>query len=405
MTVQNDPQKEQRWILHVDMDAFFVSVEKMLNPHLEGKPVVVGGSPEGRGVVAAASYEARKYGIHSAMPVSQVVKRCPHVVFVRGHYEEYQRVSAQIHEIFEDFTPLVEMVSIDEAYLDLTGFDRLYGPIMATAERIRQRIYDETRCPASIGIATNKLVAKVASDYAKPNGICFIRPGHEAAFFAHLSIKKIPGIGAVMTEKLLSLGIKKVRDLQYLNKDLLRVTMGRTGEFLHERAFARGTEHINPPLAPKSIGNETTFDEDTVDPEHIESVLSYLTEKAAKRLRKKGMKAKRVTLKLRYSDFQTITRQYMFPLPTDVDQDITGVILDLFRKAFTRRTRIRLVGVTLSHLLSGPYQLVFPCLEERETEKWHALYQKVDEVREKYDFTTILNGHSFISYAARGRLH
>ncbi|MFC1853897.1 DNA polymerase IV [candidate division CSSED10-310 bacterium] len=400
-----EPAKIQKWIFHVDMDAFFVSVEKAKNPALVGKPVVVGGNPEGRGVVAAASYEARRYGIHSAMPAARVKRLCPQALFIRGSYEDYQRVSNQIKVIFEDFTPDVEMVSIDEAFLDLTGFERLYGPVMETAHRIRDRILLETKCPASIGIATNKLVAKVASNYAKPNGILFVRPGYETSFFSHLSIDKIPGIGEVTTERLTSLGIRKVGDLIRVGRDVLELTMGNTGLSLYHKALGQGQEKLSAPHLPKSIGNETTFDEDTIDTEVIESILSYLTEKATNRLRQKALRARKVSLKLRYSDFQTLTRDYTFHVPTDVDQEISAVVISLFRKAFTRRTRVRLVGVTLGNLTPKPWQIPIPILHCLKAEKLRAVYEKVDDLRDRYGFGTLLNAHSFMYRLARNDQH
>ncbi|MBN2382704.1 DNA polymerase IV [bacterium] len=392
-----------RWILHVDMDAFFVSVERVLDPGLKGKPIVVGGDSTGRGVVAAASYEARQYGIHSAMPAAQAKRLCPHAIFLQGHHEHYGRVSRQIRAIFEAFTPEVEMVSIDEAYLDLTGFDRLYGPIMKTAQRIHDQVLEETGCPASIGIATNKLVAKVASDYAKPEGMLLIKPGLEARFFAHLTIDKIPGIGEVTAERLRGLGIKKVEDIIRVGRTVLELTMGKTGSYLFDKACGLGSTELSAPTLPKSIGNETTFREDTVDRQIIESILSYLTEKATTRLRHHNLRARCVSLKLRYADFQTLTRDHTFFEPTDIDQEITQAVFSLFRTAFTRRIRVRLVGVSLSKLVPGPWQMTIPLMVGQNDEKWRSVFHQVDEIRDRFGFTALLNAHSTIYHQPRPR--
>jgi DNA polymerase-4 len=372
-----------RQILHVDMDAFFVSVEELVNPSLAGKAVVVGGDPDGRGVVAAASYEARKYGIHSAMPLRTAKRLCPHAIFLHSDLQNYAAWSRRVCRVFERFTPDVQAVSIDEAYLDLTGTERLYGPGIAAAEQIKLEIKERVGLNASVGLATNKLVAKVASELAKPNGLCAVFPGGEAAFLAPLKIGRLPGVGAATTERLATLGVRRVGQLARLDKDLLERTFGSTGVWLHERANGIDPSPIETRGLPKSISRETTFDEDTADLERMERTLFRLVERVGRALRKEKLQAKTITLKLRYSDFSTVTRSVTFGEGTDLDAVIYDHVKALFRKAYTRRGRVRLLGAGTSNFVSAAWQPPL-VVDDLDVGKLKSLYKAIDKVRDRF---------------------
>ena len=248
-----------RQILHVDMDAFFVSVEELENPSLKGKAVIVGADPDGRGVVAAASYEARKFGVHSAMPIGTAKKLCPHAIFLRGQHRKYGEYSRQIHRIFEEFTPVVEMVSIDEAYLDFTGCERLHGSAFRGADRLIRTIKERTNLNCSIGLSTSHLVSKISSDQAKPHGLLYILPGCEPRFLAPLPIRRMPGIGKVTEPELRSLGIVTIGDLQQMGQEKLRARFGKFGEWLYTKSCGLDIEAYQYEEEPKSISHETTF--------------------------------------------------------------------------------------------------------------------------------------------------
>ncbi len=384
-----------RSILHIDMDAFFVSVEEVRDPSLKGKPVIVGGAPDGRGVVAAASYAVRKYGVHSAMPISRAKRLCPHAIFLRGSHGLYSEFSARIFEIMNTFSPLVEPMSLDEAYVDLTGCERLHGPITDTAVRMHDAIKNQVGINASIGMASNKLMAKIASGMSKPSGFLRILPGHEATFLAPLLVGRIPGIGPKSVEEFKRMGIRTVRDLAALPLELLEEAHGEWGTRLYEKA--RGISH-SPVLKrddTRSISRETTLEEDSTDPAFLESKLSWLVEKAASQLREEGLRARCVSLKLRYSDFKTVTRSHTLNEAACEDPIIFDIVRNLFRKLFTRKTRVRLVGVALTSLTSdvSPQMELF---EELDSKQWQKLYQGIDRIREKYGFSSIVRGSSVI---------
>jgi len=375
-------------ILHVDMDAFFVSVEESLNPSLRGKAVIVGGDPEGRGVVSSASYEARKFGVRSGMALSQAKKLCPEAIFLRGDFERYGIISRKVFKILSKYTPDIEMASIDEAYLDLTGFGRLYGHTFSTAQRIKGEIKDRLRLNASIGIGANKLIAKVASRCAKPNGILMVFPGYEKTFLSPLSVERLPGVGKTLKEKLISFGVTRVGTLAGVGRDLLVRTFGKWGLALHYKANGVDYSAVGGRYSgPKSISRETTFEEDTIDRKTIFSTLFWLVERTAKSLREEKLQARTITLKLRYSDFSTVTRSMTLREGTDLDKKIYQCVEELFRKAWTRRGRIRLLGVCLSNFCSPAWQANF--LDEEKTDKLKSFYQSVDKVRDKYGFDSL----------------
>src|SRR5208282_783056 len=272
-------------ILHVDMDAFFVSVELLERPELRGKPVVVGGRPDQRGVVTAASYEARKFGVHSAMPLRTAGKLCPHAIFLDGHHQKYTEWSDRVACILNGFSPIVEMVSIDEAYLDLSGTQRLHGPPFAAADKLLRSITKHTGLPCSGGLATTRLVAKVASEQAKPRGLVWVAPGMEARFLAPLPIRKIPGIGEVTERALRSLGIETVEQLASHSQEKLEKIFGQWGDALYRKARGGDAYEFLIDAEPKSISHNHTFGEDTDNVQELESLLSHLSQKACKRLR------------------------------------------------------------------------------------------------------------------------
>jgi DNA polymerase IV len=379
-------------IFHADMDAFFVSVEELFDPSLKGKAVVVGGSPDQRGVVSAASYEARKFGVHSAMPLVTARKLCPHAIFLAGRREKYSEYSHKVEQIFRAYTPAIEMFSIDEAYLDFSGSGRLYGNPFELADRLRWEIEQQTGLSASIGISRTKMVSKVASDLAKPRGILRVLPGREAAFLGPLKIGKLPGIGKVTEKHLNDLGIVTVAQLASVGQQFLNETFGAWGESLYRKSQGLDTAHFEFHEEPKSISHEHTFDRDTCDREEVHATLARLVEKTAHRLRDHKMFARTVTLKLRDLEFRTITRAVSLEEPTQLDRQILETILQLLEKNWNGRRKIRLLGVALSGLSYGPRQEHLFQKESRD--KMTRLYQAADKIRDKFGFDSITSART-----------
>jgi DNA polymerase-4 len=388
-------------IFHVDMDAFFVSVEELFDPSLKGKAVVVGGRPNERGVVSAASYEARKFGVHSAMPLRTAYKMCPHALFVDGHPDRYRDYSQRVFEALGGFSPQVEMASIDEAYLDMTGTERLYGPPLRAAHLLHEGVRSQTQLNCSIGIATSRLLAKVSSDQAKPNGVLWVIPGQEARFLAPLDVRKIPGVGKVTEKNLHALGIRKVRDLARFDEAFLESRFGKWGLALAGKA--RGLDaggwfdnQVAAEVDPKSISHEHTYDEDTADAETLEGTLARLSEMVGRRLRENGLHARTVQLKLRYKDFSTYTRAHTLEHATQIDTEIFEEIRALFRKNWKRGAKVRLLGVHVSSFDAAAPQL--DLLAEDKHERWGQALAAADRLRDKY-------GESAVSLASgmRGR--
>lgn len=369
------------------MDAFFVSVEELFDPSLKGKAVVVGGRPNERGVVSAASYEARRFGVHSALPLRTAYKLCPQAVFVDGHPERYRVYSKRVFSVLERFSPLVEMASIDEAYLDMTGTERLLGPPLKAAHRLHEAVKAETRLNCSIGISTARLVAKVASDQAKPNGILWVLPGQEARFLAPLPVRKIPGVGKVTEKDLRGLGIRTVGDLARLDEAVLGERFGKWGLALAGKARGRDAggwfdSEVGAESDPKSVSHEHTFGEDTADLEAIEPVLARLAAMVGRRLREYGLHARTVQLKLRYSDFSTITRAQTLSDPTQLDTELFEQARRLFYANWKTGARVRLLGVHAGSLESGAQQMSI--LEEDNSRRWKAALEAADRLRDKY---------------------
>ena len=382
----------QSSILHVDMDAFFVSVELLERPDLRGRPVVVGGRPDQRGVVSAASYEARKYGIHSAMPLRTAGRLCPHAVFLDGHHEKYSEWSDRVVSILVKFSPIVEMVSIDEAYLDLGGTERLHGPPLAAADKLLRTITGSTGLPCSGGLATTRLVAKVASDQAKPRGLVWVAPGMEARFLAPLPIRKIPGIGEVTERALRALGVETVEQLASHEMEKLEHIFGQWGTALFRKARGGDAYEFLIDAEPKSISHNHTFGEDTGDVAEMESLLSHLSQKACKRLREAGLFARTLTLTIRYAGFRTYTRSKTVQEPLHLDTDIHAIFLELFRDHRDPKRKVRLLGVALSGLCHGAKQL--DLLEAGRREKLDRLTKAADGLRDKFGFGSVQFGGS-----------
>jgi DNA polymerase IV len=379
-------------ILHVDMDAFFVSVELLAQPELRGLPVVVGGQRDQRGVVSSASYEARRFGIHSAMPLRTAAKLCPQAIFLDGHHELYGQWSDRVAAVLEKFTPVVEMASIDEAYLNLAGTERLHGPPLAAAHNLLREITRATGLPCSGGLGSTRLVAKVASEQAKPRGLVWVPAGSEAAFLAPLSVRRIPGIGRVTEAALKQLGIETVGQLQKLSLERLEEVFGRWGTALFRKAHGIDSYEFFVDAEPKSLSHNRTFGHDTNNREQLEATLSYLCQKAAKRLRDAGLHARTVSLTLRYTNFRTITRSMTLTEPSDLDSVFLAPVRGLFARAWDGSAMLRLVGVELASFSAGPGQMEL--LNPQRREKLERLARATDELRNRFGFSKVQFGGS-----------
>jgi DNA polymerase-4 len=379
-------------ILHLDMDAFYAAIEQRDRPELRGKPVIVGGQPDQRGVVSAASYEARRYGIHSAMPLRTAGRLCPHAVFLDLRHKLYAKWSDRIAAILAKYSPVVEMASVDEAYLDLAGTERLLGSPLAAADNLRQEIWTTTGLPSSIGLGATRLVAKVASDQAKPAGLLWIPAGSEAAFLALLAVRKIPGIGPVTENALRGLGIETVGQLAAVPLDKLEQVFGQWGGALYRKARGEDAYEFFVDAEPKSISQHHTFGEDTSDAGQIEPMLSHLCQKAGKRLRDAGLHAGTITLMLRYASFETITRARTLSSPTSLDQEVLTVARALLARHRDPKRKVRLVGIALSGLAAGERQL--DLLDGARRDKLEKLARTADRLRERFGFDKIQLGGS-----------
>jgi DNA polymerase-4 len=384
-----------RIVFHVDMDAFFVSVEELFDPSLKGKAVVVGGKSDERGVVSAASYEARKFGVHSALPLRTAYKLCPHAIFVPGHPERYREYSGKVFEILRRFSPLVEMASVDEAYLDMTGTERLHGPAMKAAHTLHQMVKAETNLNCSIGISASRLVSKIASDQAKPNGVLYVLPGVEARFLAPLEVRKVPGVGKVMEKNLHQVGIRQIGDLAALDEKVLEARFGKWGLALAGKAhgFDAGgwfDTEIGERGDPKSISHEHTFNVDTKDKGQLEATLTHLSEKVARRLREHELHARTMQLKLRYSDFSTITRAHTFAQPTQLDIDLVEQSRKLLHANWDPRREIRLLGVNTSGFQHDAGQL--DLMDGGRNERWRQALSAADKLRDRFGESVVALG-------------
>ncbi len=364
-------------ITHMDLDSFFVSVERLHNPSLNNKPIIIGGNSD-RGVVASCSYEARKFGVHSAMPMKQAKFLCPDAIIIRGDSHSYSEHSRMVTEIIAEEVPLYEKSSIDEFYIDLTGMEKFFGT-WKLAMHIKSRIEKETGLPISFGLSSNKTVSKIATGTAKPHGQRLIDPGTEKPFLAPLSVKKIPGVGNETYKTLRNLGIQYIKTLQEMPMELMERTLHKPGIDLWKKAQGIDNRRVEPYQERKSIGTERTFERDTIDVDKLKTLVSAMAENLTYHLRKGNKVCACVTVKVRYSDFNTHSLQARIPY-TSADHHIIPKTLELFEKLYNRRLLVRLIGVRLSDLVGGGFQMnLF-----EDSEEIANLYQAMDKIRNRF---------------------
>jgi DNA polymerase-4 len=366
---------------------------------LKGKPVVVGGGRDQRGVVTSASYEARKFGVHSAMPLRTAAKLCPQAIFLDGHHDLYGQWSDRVATILSKFSPIVEMASIDEAYLDLSGTERLHGPPLSAANKLLREITAITSLPCSGGLGASRLVAKVASDQAKPRGLVWVPAGSESAFLAPLAARRIPGIGKVTENALKTFGVETVAQLQAFTQQRLEELFGKWGTALYRKARGIDSYEFFVDAEAKSLSHNQTFGADTNDPEKLHATLSYLCQKVTKRVRDAGLHARTVTLTVRFANFHTITRSHTLADASDLDSVVLKTILDLFAHAWNGKSMLRLVGVALTEFGSGSAQL--DLLDPGRREKLEKLARTTDRLRDKFGFSKLQLGGSLANRPQR----
>jgi DNA polymerase-4 len=393
-----------RSILHADLDAFFVAVEQARDPSLRGKPVIVGGDPSGRGVVATASYEARAFGVHSAMPLRTAQRLAPHAFFLRGDFKEYERVSRAFHAIVADYSPLVESGGLDEAYLDVSGCEPLVGTAEQAAQSLRARIRAELGLAASVGVSTSKLVSKVASDKAKPDGLLLVREGGEAAFLAPLPLRALPMLGPSQEKRLAQLGVSTLGQLASIPIPALEALFGRRhATLISQRARGIDLTPVGGDAAAKSISREGTFAADVADVEHLRAVLRGFSESVGVQLRGQGKRARTVSLKLRYEDFTTLSRSLTLRQPVNSNEAIFAAADALFSKVRgAERRPVRLIGVGTSNFVADALQL---SLEPTQAAKDESLSAAFDRVRRKYGTRSLQTGRTAFDSATREQDH
>lgn len=377
----------ERSIMHMDLDTFFVSCERLADSRLEGKPVLIGGTSE-RGVVASCSYEARKFGIHSAMPMRMAKQLCPEAVILRGNSGIYTKYSEMVTDIIKEDVPLYEKSSIDEFYVDLTGMDRFFG-CQHIASELRAKIMRETGLPISFGLSLNKTVSKIATGEAKPNNEMTVVKGMEKTFLAPLSVRKIPLVGEKTYRTLCDLGVKKIESIQQIPVEVMEKVFGKPGVTIWKKANGIDLSPVLPYRERKSISTERTFDKDTIDVHKLEGLMTAMAENLVFQLRRGNKLTACITVKIRYSDFQTFTLQRKIPYSAS-DHNIIPIVLELFRKLYNRRMLVRLIGVRYSHLVEGGHQISL--FEDPNTIR---LYQAMDYIREKYGDRSIMRASGF----------
>lgn len=379
-----------RHIAHLDLDSFFVSVEELRNSKLKGKPVLIGGSGD-RGVVASCSYEARKFGIHSAMPMKIARRLCPHATIIRGDMEAYSNYSRIVTDIIKDTVPLFEKSSIDEFYVDMSGMDKYFGCLKFTQE-LKKKVAKESGLPISYALASNKLISKIATNEVKPNGQIEIPFGNEKSYLAPLSILKIPGIGKQTGFLLLKMGVETVKILSEIPVEMLQNLLGKNGTELSRRANGIDETPVVPYHEQKSISTENTFGEDTIDINFMHSEIVRMTEKIAFELRRQNKLTGCVTLKLRYSNFETFTKQISIPY-SNADHVLMETAQELFEKLYDRRMLIRMLGIRFSHLIPGNHQIhLF-----EDTQEVINLYQAIDSVKKRFGEKILMKAAGMIS--------
>jgi len=377
-----------RTIFHLDLDAYFISVERILDPSLKGKPVIVGGDPKyGRGVVAACSYEAREYGLHSAMPIRTAYRLCPHGVYIHGSHGEYSYFSKAVKNILKQYAPVIQKASIDEFYMDFTGCRNVYGSLFAFASFLQKEIMGKLSLPCSIGIGSNKTIAKIGSDCMKPQGITYIMPGMEKEFLAPMPVETIPGVGKVTLKDFHSKGIYRICDITNLPQDYFAAAYGKYGIDLYRKACGGGSEYLSIEREQKSISHERTF-KDVTSKQYLKEKLFKLTGKVCQELRDKGWEASTINIKLRYSDFKTLTRSKTIK-PTDDDKIVFDIAWNMMMKAYTRRVAVRLIGVGLSRFNKFS--------EQEELFEWEEIKRKkmlraITRLRDQYGYEIIQMG-------------
>jgi DNA polymerase IV len=373
-----------RSIVHMDLDTFFVSCERLLDSRLNGKPVLIGGTSD-RGVVASCSYEARKFGIHSAMPMRMAKQLCPEAIVLRGNSGVYTKFSQSVTDVIKESVPLYEKTSVDEFYIDLTGMDKFFG-CHKLASELRQRIIKETGLPISFGLSLNKTVSKIATGEAKPNNEIRIISGTEKPFLAPLSVKKIPMVGNVTYKTLCDLGVKRIKTVQDMPMELMHKVLGKNGLSIWKKANGIDNSPVVQYHERKSISTERTFNTDTTDVSKLKGIIIAMAENLAYQLRRGNKLTACITFKIRYSDFQTYTQQQRIPY-SSMDQNIIPVVLDLYKKLYNRRLLVRLVGVKFSHLVEGGHQVnLF-----EDDDKYLNLSIAIDKMRERYGDRAVIN--------------
>jgi len=376
-------------IFHLDLDTYFVSVERILNPKLIGKPVIVGALPEsGRGVISACSYEAREYGLHSAMPIKQAYKLCPNGIYLRGTMEEYSKYSKEVKKLLEQYAPVIQQASIDEFYMDFTGTNKIYGSMFDFAKQLQSEIKTELLLPCSIGIGSNKTIAKICSDYAKPLGVTYVYPGMEKEFLAPLPVEVIPGVGKVMLKSLHSKGFYKVGDITKVSEEFFTITFGKSGISLWNKANGGGSTKFSLDRKNTSISKERTYGKDEMNQEEIEKTLFNLTGKVCQILRDKNWEAATVSIKLRDFKFATITRAKTIRATND-DKIIFEMAVKLFRKAYNKKVPIRLIGIHLTKFSEVNVQV---SLFDEENKDRENMLKAVTSIRDKFGFSAIKFG-------------
>ena len=380
-------------ILHIDMDAFYASIEIRDNPDLVGKPVVVGGSPKGRGVISAASYEARKYGVFSAMPASQAIRLCPQAIFIKPRMRHYAEISKQIREVFFRFTSLVEPLALDEAFLDVTGCEKLFGSSASIAKQVRSVIRNEIGITCSAGVAPNKFLAKLASDLDKPDGLTIVDPDHVQEFLDPLPISRVWGVGKQTLKKFERLGVRTIKQLRQQSVESMKRLFGVNSDHFWRLARGIDSRQVVPDRIAKTISHETTFSHDISERDTMRAWLTELTDQVARRMRRHDVRGKTINLKIRFSNFHTITRAQTLPEPTFSTEDLADVVEQIFTRVELDDRAVRLLGMGVSNLTHGKLQQGF-LFDQEKREKSDRLDEVKDKIKDRFGHMAVRRGSS-----------